>query len=631
MSMSFVIKAQGLCKEWAGKPLFHNVDFEVEEGACVALVGRNGVGKTTLIRGLMNQIPFDGGTVWRRYPVESWGWLEQHIEIDERVSLLSFVRSGQPQLHRLRQRLDALQAEMERGTSGSPQAGGRPIPSVARLEALADEYCRVHEQYLAQEGYDWELQVEQILARVGFYPEQFAVPYVNLSGGEKTRAQFARLMVRHPKVLILDEPTNHLDMDTLTWLEHWLRDYSGSVLFVSHDRHFIDAVADAVLELAPNGMRRYEGGYTAFRAQRELEIKTQQALYEKQQRERARLLEAIRRYRQWYQQAHDAAGVNFHLRKKAEKNATRFKAKERALARLEAKRVPRPQTDPSVQIEFTEGRFEGHSLLAFHDVTFQYGPDPLFQRLHLRIRRGDKMAVTGGNGVGKSTLLKLITGRLQPQIGQVIRHPALRIGYFAQELDDLDLSLTVLDTLLQLDGMTESYARTVLAGFLFPKDQVFKRVGDLSMGERCRVAFVKLYFSDANLLVLDEPSNYLDIDARERMEEALQAYPGALLIVSHDRYLIRKVANGIIHLERRSDGPGTAVSVFPGTYDEFLADCGRLSAFPAERRDRIRQLELQLAQLIALDPPEDDLEQHALLEEIRRIREELASLKGEVG
>ncbi|MCL6600210.1 MAG: ABC-F type ribosomal protection protein [Alicyclobacillus macrosporangiidus] len=625
--MAFVIKAQGLCKEWSGKPLFQQVDFEVAEGERVALFGRNGVGKTTLIRGLMNQLPFDGGTVWRRYPVESWGWLEQHVDVDEGVSLLAFVRSGQPQLHQLRQRLDALQAEMERAASGSSPDGERQIQSAAQLEALADEYSRLHEQYLALEGYDWELQVEQTLSQFGFSPGQFTLPYANLSGGEKTRAQFARLVVRTPKLLILDEPTNHLDADTLTWLEDWLQNYAGSVLFVSHDRHFIDAVAHAVLELTPNGMRRYEGGYTAFRAQRDLEIKTQQALYDKQQREREQLWDAIRRYRQWYQQAHDAAGVDFHLRKKAEKNATRFKAKERALERLEAKMVPRPQADPSAQIQFMEGRFEGHSLLALHDVSFQYGPDPLFQRLNLRIRRGDKIAVIGSNGVGKSTLLKLITGRLQPKSGQVKRHPALRIGYFAQELDELDLSHTVLDTLLQQDGMTQSYARTVLAGFLFPKDEVFKRVGDLSMGERCRVAFVKLYFSEANLLVLDEPTNYLDIDARERMEEVLAVYPGALLMVSHDRYLVRKVANVIVHLERRSDGPGTAVSVFRGPYDEFLEHSGELSTLPAEQRDRIRQLELQLAQAIVMDPTEE-VEQRALLEEIRRIRQELASLKG---
>ncbi|MCL6442375.1 MAG: ABC-F type ribosomal protection protein [Alicyclobacillus sp.] len=631
--MPFAIKAQGLSKEWAGKPLFEQVSFEIEEGERVALFGRNGVGKTTLIRGLMNEVHFDTGTVWRRHPIEAWGWLEQHVEVDPQITLLSFVQSGQPTLHRLRQQLDALQADMsqvavESTTAASDGEPKREQPSSAdKLNQLSEAYGLTHEAYLALGGYDWEVQVEQTLVRFGFTAEQHQVPYTSLSGGEKTRAQLARLVIRNPQVLILDEPTNHLDTETLDWLQNWLRQFRGTVLFVSHDRHFIEAVADAVLELRPNGMRRYEGGYSAYRAQRELEIKSQQALYDKQQREKEHLLEAIRQYQQWYQQAHDAAGINFHLRKKAEKNSTRFKAKERALERLEAEMVDRPRADPSLRIDFKEGRFEAKTMLALHDVSFQYSNVPLFEKLNLRVQRQDKIAVVGQNGIGKSTLLKLLTGQLRPRFGEVEHHPALRIGYFAQELDELDLSCTVLDTLLALDGMTQSYARTVVAGFLFPRDDVFKRVADLSMGERCRVAFVKLYFSGANLLVLDEPTNYLDVDARERIEEALIAYPGALLMVSHDRYLVRKVANRILHLEPRPDGMGTSVTLFPGTYEEWAERRNHASNIPMDVGNQIRQLELQLSQAIAMELPEDEAEQRTLIAQIRRMRAELERLK----
>lgn len=631
--MPFAIKAQGLSKEWAGKPLFEQVDFEIEEGEHVALFGRNGIGKTTLIRGLMNEVLFDSGTVLRRHPIDTWGWLEQHVHFENGMSLLSFVRNGQPALHGLRQRLDQLQEEMARAANGLLTGSadraqyGEPNPTDWQSR-LVEAYGQVHEQYLSLAGYDWEIQVEQTLTRFGFGLDHIHINYDHLSGGEKTRAQLARLVVRNPQLLILDEPTNHLDTETLAWLEEWLRQFKGTVLFVSHDRQFIDAVADAVLELRCDGMRRYAGGYTAFRTQRDLEVTSHQALYNKQQREKQHLLEAIRQYQQWYQQAHDAAGIDFHLRKKAEKNSTRFKAKERALIRLEAEMVERPKTDPSLRIDFTEGRFEAKTLVALYDVTFQYATAPLFEGLNLRVQRGDKIAVIGHNGAGKSTLLRLLTRYLRPQSGQVEHHPALTIGYFAQELEDLDLSQTVLDTLLSLYGMTQSYARTVLAGFLFPQQDVFKRVSDLSMGERCRVAFVKLYFSGANLLVLDEPTNYLDIDARERIEEALAAYPGALLMVSHDRYLVRKVANRILHLETLPAGSGTAVTLFPGPYDEWRTHAELTDEVPVDVRDRIRQLEYQLAQAIAIEPVEAEDNRATLLADIRRMRAELDQLKG---
>ncbi|MCL6625873.1 MAG: ATP-binding cassette domain-containing protein [Alicyclobacillus shizuokensis] len=535
--MPNVIKAQGLSKEWAGKSLFTGVDFEIAEGERVALFGRNGVGKTTLLRGLMDDVTFDTGTIWRRYPLESWGWLQQHLNVETAATLQEFVQSGHPRLFRLRQQLDALQEQLEEAASGSDGEGD--TGHRGRLNQLAEAYSALQERYLALDGYTWELQVEQTLSRFGFAPAQHAVPYGRLSGGEKTRAQ--------------------------------------------------------------------------------------QALYDKQQREKQALLEAIRRYREWYQQAHDAAGVNFHLRKKAEKNSTRFKAKERALERLEAEMVERPKADPSLCIEFREGLSEAKTLLTLHDVAFQYTAKPLFDGLNLRVQRGDRIAVIGGNGMGKTTLLKLMTGRLQPQRGRVDAHPALNIGYFAQELEDLDLSRTVLDTLLVLEGMTQSYARTVLAGFLFPREDVFKRVGDLSMGERCRVAFVKLYFSGANLLVLDEPTNYLDIDARERIEEALRAYPGALLVASHDRYLVRRVANRILHLEPHAGAPGTQVTLFPGPYDEWLQRLDDPSDLPVHVRDRIRQLEYQLVEAVARE--EDSADEEARIAEIRHIREQLNQLR----
>ncbi|WP_067621538.1 ribosomal protection-like ABC-F family protein [Alicyclobacillus acidiphilus] len=612
--MAFVIRVQDVAKEWEGKRLFEHISMDIAEGERVALFGANGIGKTTFIRGLMNDITFDSGKVWRRDPIAEWGWLRQQISVAQDSTLRAFVQSGQPGLDGIRKDMERLQRVL------------REMSSANLDQNVVAAYGEAMEQYIARNGYDWEVEVEQTLSRLGFRKDQCDTPYHLLSGGEKTRAQLARLIVSNPRFLILDEPTNHLDTETLEWLEDWLKQYQGAVLFVSHDRQFIDDVAHAVVELTANGMKRYVGGYTSFRAQRNLEIQSQTALYEKQVREKKHLLEAIRRYQQWYAQAHEAAGIDFHLRKKAEKNSTRLKAKEKALARLEREMVDRPQSGPSLRLDFADGELSAKTLIRFDEVAFGYGSTALFQHLSLDVRRGDKISVIGRNGTGKSTLLKLLTSRLAPNRGRVYQHPALQIGYFAQELDDLDLEQTVLDTILAMDGMTLSHARTVLAGFLFRQDDVFKRIADLSMGERCRVAFVKLYFSKANLLVLDEPTNYLDIDARERIEEALAARPGALLIVSHDRFLTKRIANRIWHLTRSPQACATTVQAFDGSYESWLARRSQSRDIPTHVHNQIHQLEYRLAQAVAAEVS-SEIEQRALAAEISRISRVLAELK----
>lgn len=537
------------------------------------------------------------------------------------MSLLEFVRSANPSLANLKRQLDGMQTQLEHVSLIDHDAS-------LDINKLAESFSQLHDEYNAAQGYTWEALCEETLNQLGFEQVVWGVPFAKLSGGEKTRAQMARLIVKQPKFLILDEPTNHMDGKTLTWLEKWLRANHFSVLFVSHDRRFMDEVADVVLELTPTGINRYVGGYRAFRAQREMEIKSHEALYHRQQREKTQLMEAMKRYQAWYQKAHAAAGIDYYARKKAEKSSTRFKAKERALERLEERMVERPTDDSRPQLDFRDSGFEGQSLVRVNQLAFQYGQEPVFRNLQLRVQRGDKIAVVGENGSGKSTLLKLLTGKLEPDGGQVNRHPILKIGYFAQELEDLDLSLSVLDTLLAIDGMTQSYARTVLAGFLFQQEEVFKQVGDLSMGERCRVAFVKLYFSDANLLILDEPTNYLDVYARERIEESLKAYPGAFLVVSHDTYLVREVANSVLHLERSMNGNGAHVTHYRGTYDEYMASQReRTDSISIDVRNEIKRLELQLANDMAVELSESDEGRPDLMQRIHETQDALNALK----
>jgi len=620
----FVVKAEGLCKEWNGRKLFENAHVEITEGEHIALMGRNGVGKTSLVHMLTGQIDIDCGTISRRSPASEWGWMEQYAEVEENVTLIDFVQAGDAELYAAKTALESLQRRLAGDVNGAGNVGEQP--DAAHWERLIESYSAAQEQYERLGGYEWETRVQQCLRRLHLPSDGWSQRYSELSGGQKTRAQLTRLLVAQPRFLILDEPTNHLDGETLDWLEEWLRQYSGTVLFVSHDRYFLDRVAHAIYELTAAGTKRYKGGYSQFCEQRALEERTQMTLYKKQERERRDLLETIRQYKQWFQKAHSDAGErNPYLKKRANKSATRFKAKEKMLERLESEKVERPRGAPQAQISFDDAAFEARTLVQIEQMSFSYGERSIFRGLNFEVRRGERIAVTGMNGVGKSTLLRLLIGQLSPTKGSVKRHPGLKVGYFAQELDDLNTEETVLDSLLRLPHMSQSHARTILACFLFGKDDVFKPIGALSMGEKCRVAFVKLYFSEANLLVLDEPTNYLDIDTRERIEEALLEYPGTLMMVSHDRYLLQKLANRVVHIDEEG------VRTFAGSYDEYLEQLNRgpINQVALERANRVRQLELQLAQYMGLDEPSTEEERTRLVEQIREAKALIDALRRE--
>jgi len=609
----FVLRAEALQKDWNGERIFENVNLEIRTGDRIALFGANGAGKTTLFKMLMGVVKPDGGRLSRHLPLSEWGWMEQSLQVPSEMTALEFVQAGTSELHQLKKRLDTLQMQMEQGASDE-------------MEAAVELYGDAYQQYLTLEGYEWEVRVEKCMTQLGMPAETWSTPFLQLSGGQKTRAQLARLLVRRPSMLLLDEPTNHLDQESMQWLEEWIRDYDGTVLLVSHDRSFLDQTVDTIWELTPAGVKVYKGGYSDFKEQRELEVRTQEATYQKQQREKQALMEQINHYQQWFQQAHNSAGErNPFLKKKANKNMTRFRAKEKALERLEKQEVDRPKEGAKISVQFQDGAFEARTLLQMEGVSFGYDEQPLFRDVHLTLGRGDRLAVIGPNGAGKTTLLKVMIGELEPSQGHVTCNPQLKVGYFAQELTKLDREATILDSLLDVPGMTQARARTILACFLFRQEDVFKKIGNLSMGERCRVAFVRLYFSDANLLVLDEPTNYLDIDTRERIEEALCSYPGALVLVSHDRYLLKQAATRVALVQ------GGEVRQFHEPYTEYL---DRLQERRGEPEDlhaanELRQLELQLSLCMSREEPEAPEEREELMRTIRELGARIRKLKGE--
>ncbi|MFD0616819.1 ribosomal protection-like ABC-F family protein [Paenibacillus sp. GCM10027629] len=613
---STLLKVNQASKEYNGKVIFEQVNLEIVEGEHVALFGKNGVGKTTLLQALLGRLELDGGTIQRMLPVTAWGTLDQQLEIDSNVLTRDFVQQGMTEWYAAKLTMENLQSALQHGSDDHQH------------EDIFVMYEAAYTSFESLGGYEFEVHIDTCMQRVGLHISVWNQPYTDLSGGQKTKAQLARILVSNPRFLLLDEPTNHLDSETLEWLEEWVSSYKGTILMVSHDRTFLDRTATAILELTPQGCTRYAGGYSDYRRQKDIELQTQAALYKKQEQEKEALLECIRRYQQWFNTAERRAGTQTEVaitksyyKARAMKNITRYHAKEKELERLEQNRVEKPKDDSKIHVQFEADSLVSNTLIRMEEVAFAY-PDSeaIFTNLKLQVERADRIAVMGANGAGKSTLLKVMIGELLPTEGSVKHHPQLKIGYFSQELENLEEEMTILDSLLVLPNMTQTYARTILGCFLFSRDDVFKHIKDLSMGERCRVAFIKLYFSDAHMLVLDEPTNYLDIATQEKIEEAFREYPGAIVIVSHDRYLIGQLANRICRLEAGE------VQLFDGTYEEFIAHRNTRAhgGLNREDQDRLQRLELALTQKL-MDPSESESEDY--IGEIRKLKAEIERLK----
>lgn len=591
-----VLKGNKLRKEIKENTLFSDIHIEIYEGEHIALIGKNGIGKTTLLKALLDLTELDGGTIQKQLPIDYWGYIEQNPESS--LTLLEYVQESDRELSNLKKAIDGKNDNI-----------------------FNQDY---YQRYLELGGFNWELKIERILISMGLDVGIWNLPFESLSGGQKTRAQIARVMIKEPKFLVLDEPTNHLDKETLEWLEKWLSEYQGAFLLVTHDRYFTDKVAHYTYEMSDKGLKRYKGGYSKYKECKELELKTQWELYKKQEKEKKEIQEAIKRYTQWFgsalikadktQDPHEA----FAMKQTAQKHVNRFKAKEKQLERLESIRVDKPRQDSQLKMQLTQGQIEAKKVVKLDKVSFSYPQKEVFNDLTLLINSGDKVGLIGPNGSGKTTLLKLITGELLSQEGSVVLNPQVKIGYFAQELEELEYDKTLLDSLLEVPGMTQTQARTILGCFLFSNEAVFKKIGSLSMGERCRVAFLKLYFSGANLLVLDEPTNYLDIETREKIEETLKDFPGAIICVSHDRYLLSKIATRVIDI-------GKGVINFPGNYKEYEESLTQKQDVVDLNQDNlIKQLELQLANLMAVENPEDEL---ALLKKIKEVKERMENIK----
>ena len=521
------LKVIGLEKAYGIRTLFSHVNFEVQRGDKVGLVGANGTGKTTLMRILLGREEHDGGQIVMDR-ADTVGYVEQQAAFTH-DTLYDELRSAFSDLIALRAEKERMEHAIAAGAAGA--------------EELA-AYGNLVTRFEAMDGYDFESRIRRVAFGLGFSEADLAKDVRHFSGGQTTRICLAKALLREPDFLFLDEPTNHLDIGMIEWLEKFLQSYRGGVLLISHDRYFLDRVATRILELDHAEVTAYTGNYTHYMRVKNDRRAALLSAYEKQQAQIRKTEEYISRYR---------AGIK----------AKQARGRQSQLNRLERIVLP-PEAARFKYFAFTKPTECAQRVAELEDITFAYpGGARVLDRISLLIRKGDGVALIGENGVGKTTLLQILVGELEAG-GRVKIGSRVKIGYFSQQHEGLDPSKTILDEICYTYGLDEETARGYLGAFLFHGDDVQRLIGALSGGEQARVAFLKLMLTGANFLVLDEPTNHLDIPAREAVEEALMAFPGTFIAVSHDRYFLDKTANCTLEL---SDGK---ITEYLGNYSYYL-------------------------------------------------------------
>ena len=508
------IRMIGLGKSFGVRQVFSNVSFEIKEGDRIALVGPNGAGKSTLLKCILGIEELDEGQVVMS-PVASIGYLQQDVNLGD-ASLAEEIETAWEDVHALENKLQELTTYLETHEA-----------SESDLQRL--DYLQNRLEWLG--GYDYEQKTKRIVYGLGFTDEDLYKPANAFSGGQKTRINLAKALVRSPDFLFLDEPTNHLDMEMLEWLEGYLSSYRGGILIVSHDRYFMDRIVTGVVELDHHKATTYRGNYSRYVAQREERLKADMIAYEKQQEYINKTEEYIDKYR---------AGIKSKMARGRQSQLNR-------LERLEA-----PETSHSLDFKFPPAAMSADKVLVLDHVSIGYKTDdPIIDDVSVVVRRGESVALIGPNGAGKSTMVKAIVGELFPTEGHIDIGNRVQVGYFSQEHEELHDRWQVVDEIINNYNFTEEKARNVLGSFLFKGDDVFKLVGDLSGGERARLALLKLFLQGDNFLILDEPTNHLDVPTREIVERALQQFGGTCFIISHDRYFLDQVSTRTLVLENK--------------------------------------------------------------------------------
>lgn len=529
-----ILACQNITKSFGINEILKDIQFHIEEHEKAALVGINGAGKSTLLKIIMQEEAADSGQVILGKD-KTIGYLAQQQEHSYQNTIYEEMLSVKQHIIELNQKIRDTEAAMKHATG-------------TELNALLDSYTRLNHEFEQANGYAYKSEIQGVLKGLGFTEADYDTKISTLSGGQKTRVALGRLLLSQPDIILLDEPTNHLDMNSITWLEGYLNNYNGAVLIVSHDRYFLDRIVTKVIELEHGVSRVYNGNYSWYAAKREEIRASEMKAYLNQQAEIQ------------HQEAVIAKLKSFNR----EKSIKRAESREKMLNKMEVLEKPQEIRD-AMQIRLEPEIESGTDVLLVEHLSKSFGEHSLFQDISLDIKRGERVALIGNNGTGKTTILKIINKYLPKDEGRIVLGSRVKIGYYDQEHQVLSPEKTIFQEISDAYPMlTNTRIRTVLAAFLFTGDDVFKKIQDLSGGERGRVSLAKLMLSSANLLILDEPTNHLDITSKEILESALCRYTGTVLFVSHDRYFINKTATRILDLTEQH------LNEYKGNYDYYL-------------------------------------------------------------
>lgn len=532
-----ILSCHNICKSFDGKDVLKDVSFHIEANEKAAIVGINGAGKTTLLKIIIGEETADDGEVTFAKDT-TFGYLAQNQNINSENTIYEELKEVKKDIIKLEEDIRDAEQMMNLVTGDE-------------LSKLMDRYTDMSHQFQLQDGYAWKSEVTGVAKGLGFTDEELDKSISTLSGGQKTRVALGKLLLQKPDLIILDEPTNHLDMNSIKWLETYLLNYKGAVLIVSHDRYFLDKIAGKIIEIDNKKATSFTGNYSDYSVKKEQMRAIEWHAYMNQQAEIKHQQEVIDKLKSFNR----------------EKSIKRAESREKMLNKIEVLDKP-TEINSAMKITLTPNCISGNDVMKVDSISKSFGDSQLFKDISFEVKRGERIAIIGDNGTGKTTMLKMINNMESLDSGSITLGTKVHIGYYDQEHHVLHDEKTIFEEISdEYPSMNNTEIRNTLAAFLFLGDDVFKRIGDLSGGEKGRVSLAKLMLSEANFLILDEPTNHLDITSKEILETALNGYEGTLLYVSHDRYFINKTATRILDLTH-----GTMIN-YIGNYDYYLEHC----------------------------------------------------------
>lgn len=537
-----ILSCNNITKTFGTDTILSDCSFHIEEREKAAIVGPNGAGKSTLLKIIMGRLPADDGTVTISKD-KTLGYLAQHQNLSSDGTIYDELLSVKKDIIALEEKIRETEQQMKNATG-------------EQLDTLLDQYTKMNHQFELENGYAYQSEIVGVLKGLGFTEDDFSLPVNTLSGGQKTRVALGKLLLSKPDIILLDEPTNHLDMESIRWLENYLLGYNGSVIIVAHDRYFLDRIVTKIIEIENTHVTVFSGNYTAYADKKKILRNMQLKEYLNQQREIKHQQEVITKLKQFNR----------------EKSIKRAESREKMLDKLEVVDKPAEIND-KMNIELNPSVISGNDVLSVSHLSKAFDDNTLFTDISFDIKRGERVALIGNNGTGKTTILKIINDILPADSGEIKLGSKVTIGYYDQEHHVLGPDKTLFDELQDAyPDLNNTQIRNTLAAFLFTNDDVFKYIRDLSGGERGRVSLAKLMLSNANFLILDEPTNHLDMVSKEILENALNSYTGTVLYVSHDRYFINTTATRIIELV------GQTTVNYIGNYDYYIEKKDALTA-----------------------------------------------------